>query len=639
MSTKVLIVDPDVSFAIGIKKALEGAGGYRVTAFANGGAALDLIRAEPHEVAILDFAIVDMDIAALITGLRDLQPGLFILVTPRTQGHIARVPSLDTQGSVTKPYLARQLISVIKEAAAAQSRLAKKAKATPPAPATQPISTPVSPDFDAALATLPSILDEPPIQPDDTFRRHIAAMVPEKPATPTGLRKSLETVVLSSNSPISENATIGDLVSGKPLSDPPDRPPRARPAAPDSLPEPLPLEGIASAALDALDTMPLDTFSLKTYIDQVEQQAGKPLPKWVRAIPGELDQPSLGEPSFVEKAVPPILPQSVEATFDPPLEPFPTLWADPPTLDIDTPQVGAPPVIPTEPLPPELVQEVESSAEPVAEIALRLTQLSLQMASRATILTRDDQVVAVAGDLSGYALAGVVSVIAQAWQNTGDPGSAVMRYVQVPGVSDFLLYSTQSVDGLRLSMLFPAETPLRLIRKQAQQLIEALEKTPAVEDEAPARESEAAKTLLSRPTDPRAPEGLRTAARSSASVPPIDGTSSVYSFVWLPHTNEFEAGTPDLIPGWLNDAATGHSWVILGVDVQPTYLLMQLNAPANETPRTLVDTLMQATAERAGTANFWADAYYVVAQDRPIAPDEIAQFMNYRNMVVQHPDD
>jgi len=610
MVTKVLIVDPDITFAVGIKRALEQAGAYRVTAFANGQSALDLLRSDPPDVLVLDFNVADMDIAALIVRVREIQPSAFILVSPRTGDQIARMQSLDVQGSVTKPYLARQLIPVIRESVSAKARLAKAAQSiTPPAIQSAPQTV--------NSAQKNRLLSEPPIAPDDTFQRQVAASLPDKPATPSGLRKTLASVVANS-SPTSESATVGDLISGKPLVDPPTGRSTAVPA---DLPE---ASAIATAALDTLYTMPIDTFTLKAYVEEVERQSGHSL-----TMPAE--------PSFVESAAGPMAdPVSAPPiTTEPPAEP-PIALAE----AVEVPLIE-PPLI--EPITPP---------EPIAATALRLTQLSVQLAARATVLTRDETVVATAGDLSDRAMAGIVETILQAWQNTTDESSALIRYVQVPGVGDFLLYSTQSVDALRLSMIFPAETPLRVIRKQAQQLIEALDKT-----DAPPAESEADKTLLSRPTDLRPPEALRphepisptiitpapaadnaadgAAAPIAPAAPRAQGPLSTYAFMWLPRRAELSTEQLTPMRAWLEESANAHSWQIEGIDVQPAYISLQISLAANETPGTAVETLMNATAERADVSDLWADAYYVAAPGRAVTQQEITQFMSYRREAEQ----
>ena len=78
MTIKLLIVDPEIGFAIPVKRALEQSGDYVVNVFANGMAAIELCQRDPQDIAILDFRIGDMDLPRLIKALRAVQPDLLL---------------------------------------------------------------------------------------------------------------------------------------------------------------------------------------------------------------------------------------------------------------------------------------------------------------------------------------------------------------------------------------------------------------------------------------------------------------------------------------------------------------------------------------------------------------------------------
>src|SRR5947209_7339904 len=126
MTIKVLIVDPDIVFTVPVKRALELSGDYDVRIFASGGAAIEHILREIQDVAIVDFNIADMTLPQLIADFRRVQPDLFILTSPRTAADIAQLPTIDAQGSITKPYFARQLLPVINEAIITKATLEAK---------------------------------------------------------------------------------------------------------------------------------------------------------------------------------------------------------------------------------------------------------------------------------------------------------------------------------------------------------------------------------------------------------------------------------------------------------------------------------------------------------------------------------
>ncbi len=203
MTIRVLIVDPDLGFTVPIKRALEQSGDYVVNAFSSGQAAVEIVQRETQDVAILDFNVEDMELPELIEALRQIQPGLFILASPRINEHINQLPNLDIQGSITKPYLARQLVSVIHEAIAARTRLAQKERER----RVEIVELPTTPSDDKAEDQQPESVSPKP-QPDEVFFRLIRALQTEttdKIIPPAALDEP----------PIPENATIRDLVSGQ----------------------------------------------------------------------------------------------------------------------------------------------------------------------------------------------------------------------------------------------------------------------------------------------------------------------------------------------------------------------------------------------------------------------------------------
>jgi DNA-binding NarL/FixJ family response regulator len=724
MTIRVLIVDPDIPFAVPIKRALEQSGDYAVNVFANGKAAIEMVLREPHDVAILDFNVGDMDMPTLIRELREVQAGLFILASPRTNDHVAQLPALDVQGSITKPYFARQLVPVIREAAAARARLAKKererrveALSAEAASTNAPAAT-VAPVTPPPAAQIP----EPTIQPDDTFQRLIHELSTSENVQALGLPP-----VEIEEPPIPDDATIRDLVSGQPR---PPAPPESMPEVesiweppPQPVSEPEPISDLAVAALNITsdDTVPMEHVTPEIVIAKADPNlADFPLPVWpnranaqspeqpIRSIQHSIQEPSRADDDTHKSAqVPAVSVESVLAEiaesvgrgeidevqhYNGNAEP-----AEPPSIDGDTEpgggvvqrkfeetpqqQIETPPpsvqaaaaesvepveALPEAPLeepsfvatmldeaPPTAFAQVPTPAEaiePAAALAVQLTQVTVNSTARATLLSSaaTGELLASAGSLDEQAIANVLANISAAWQGAEDNGSALVRFIHVAKLGDFLLYSTRTVEDMILSMLFPSETPLRIIRQQARQLIQALDTVP----EPPPLEAEAASTLPSRPTDLRPPEGLREAvgvtderftadegfqapgsepAPASPPEPPrAEGPYTTYAFVWLPQASTISQDVADVVVDWLTAIATQHAWQVEGVEVQPTYITVQISIPANETPTATVEVLMRETAARANDKNLWADAYYIVAPGRAVTQQEIASFMEYR---------
>jgi hypothetical protein len=640
---------------------------------------------------------------------------LFILASPRTNDHVAQLPALDVQGSITKPYFARQLVPVIREAAAARARLAKKERErrveAQSAQYVQSANANAPTDTVAPVAPPPQI-PEPAVQPDDTFQRLIRQLSTNESSAALGLPPAEV-----EEPPIPDDATIRDLVSGQPRSPAPPAPPESMPevdsiweAPPEPAPQPEPISDLAVAALNITndDTVPMEHVTPEIVIAKADPNlADFPLPVWPHKAnvqssaqhisdfeePPRTDQdtPKTGQrPAVsVEAALAEIAqaaeraeidevdeiggvgkvdalaePLSIDGDTEPgggvvqrKLEEIPQDRIIPPVEEVE---VGAQPEAPLdepsfvatilEEAPPTAFAQVPipvEDVEPAATVAVQLTQVTVNSTARATLLSSADtgELLASAGSLDEQAIANVLTNITAAWQGADDGGSALVRFIHIAKLGDFLLYSTRTVEAMILSMLFPSETPLRIIRQQARQLIQALESVP----EPPPLEAEAATTLPSRPTDLRPPDGLREAISDSqeltleaaaeasqphpqAPIPPprAEGPYTTYAFVWLPQSSTISQDVSDVLVDWLTAIATEHAWQVEGVEVQPTYITVQISIPANETPTATVEILMHDTAARANEQALWADAYYIVAPGRAVTQQEIASFMEYR---------
>ncbi len=603
MATKFLIVDPDMAFAIGIKRALEGSSGYAVTPFTSGAAALEFLSENPQDVALVDLNLIDMPIGVLGRAMHEQQTSLILLASARSKDQLDGASLPNIFGTIIKPYYARQLLPLLQDALKSRSdtgtRPATKQPeskpiilSSPPPSAPIPVpkpdlaetqGMPVSADFDAALASLKPVITEPPPSADDTFRRHLAAMLPEKPATPAGLRQVLDSVDLS------DEATIADVVSGKPLTDP--APLSTPPNAPEEPPE---RPTIAEAALDALDTIPMGEFTLDKFTQAVEKTSGVAMPEWVR------------EPGFVQDAL-------AAAGKD-------STSTDPP---------------PTDAVQPDPAQSTPNEApDDVVQMAASLTQLTLGTAARATLLTREGALVAAAGDL-GTATDAVVAQINTAW-SAGQTGESVLaKFIQVPGLGDFLLYSSHSVEDMRLSLLFPAETPMKTMRRLARQLLDRLERPDAASAIAEPTLPDMERTLLSRPTDMRPPRSGNTGPLVVPNVAPpvskpIEAPKTMFGVLLLPRVNAFAPEALPLVPIWLTEACLEAGLYIEGVIAQATYLTFQLGIVQDTTPGSAIRALMDATAARGGASPLFADGYFIATPNRPVTQQEIASFIAFQ---------
>jgi DNA-binding response OmpR family regulator len=283
---------------------------------------------------------------------------------------------------------------------------------------------------------------------------------------------------------------------------------------------------------------------------------------------------------------------------------------------------------------------IDEEAE-IAQAAVQLMQFSLESSAQATMLSRPGRLLAASGDLPNSEA--LFRIVDDAWQSATTVSDSLIRFINLPDVGEFLLYSAQVENGMTLSMIFHADTPVRVIRRQARRLSESLDLIP----ETP--EPPAAETTPSRPTGLRPPEGLRDAVEEqeveaeSISAPPggeETGPATAYTCLWLPFDPGLEL-QGDLVGGlsmWLQDITEQNAWELEELDILPDYLLLTVSVPQKLLADDVMVRLMEETTRRSADdfpdlaveGSLWADGYYVVSPARPLSEREIARFITYQ---------
>jgi DNA-binding NarL/FixJ family response regulator len=620
MATRILIVDPDLQFTSRLKPAIEAAGDFIVRTCASGGLALDIVKDDPQDVAVLDFDVLGMP--DLINWLREVQPGIYLLVTPRTASHAAQIADLNVQGSVTKPYFARQIVPVIIEAAAAKKRFEQQADQRKRDSHTlEPVSK---------------------IVPDETFRR-----MTEAGHTDTTKKRASSATPATTipEPPLPDDATIGDLVSGQTtgkrtaqevaqIAD------TSVMATPPSLPEATPAP-VLEPALDAdspsvamkalevsTDDTPLDKVSVQAVVEQINTEA----------VETGHTQPG-------------VLTQEVPS------------WA--PTQDA----VATNALLPVTPPPASASPApIPSSADArIAGLAVQLTQLTVDTSARVTMLSRGEKLIDAAGQLPPEIIPDAFNAIMALWrrqQSEADDevGKTLITDLTIPGGGDFLLFSTPTVDDMTLSMLFSADTSMRSLRRQGKEMAAALNAHP----EPPAPPVAAAPPEPSAPTlDPAATSAevapaladvvepsqplttlavpVTTEAPSAASdlpatteapsAPPAALTG--YGAVWLLREGET---MPADVEAALRVTAYERGWVLAAVACGPDFVNVQIDLPITLLPMNAVDAIMQECAERLGYPAdvLWEESHYIIPTGRLASEREIATFRDFHRDTQAH---
>jgi CheY-like chemotaxis protein len=150
MPTRVLIIEPNESFAMLLKEGLEADREYRAVDVSNGQSALAALQAEPFDLVILDLGLDDPEPMLLLRAIRAQQPDLPIMVIPLDGESVPQelVP-FDVRGVLTKPFFLPDL----------PARVAEALGRPVPAPASAPTAsspTPVAPK--AHARRLPRII-------------------------------------------------------------------------------------------------------------------------------------------------------------------------------------------------------------------------------------------------------------------------------------------------------------------------------------------------------------------------------------------------------------------------------------------------------------------------------------------------
>lgn len=277
------------------------------------------------------------------------------------------------------------------------------------------------------------------------------------------------------------------------------------------------------------------------------------------------------------------------------------------------------------------------------QLAVTLTQVSTELTAEATILTRDNAIVAYSGDMPMEDIDDLRTVIADDWTATVD--NARIRFITLPSSGkDFMLYSKGTVGGFTLSMIFAGTKQLRVIRRQGARLISALEATPdvnappeqaIVETETPAPEEIPDNELTS--LTPQEVMNLESDA-DSAEIEVVDvGPKHPFTFIWLVDDIEIELSeeVAKKVVFWLEVQLNSLHWTIHTLDVHQDFIYLHADIPGDLSPATLIRDVMKRSTKIARSEDdrfpekMWADAYLVLTPGREMTDREIQRFLNF----------
>ena len=111
----ILVVTPSKGFGELIQQVLEEAGNYAVVSASSGGEAVQLVKTEEPALCILDADLKDVPLPQLGDTLRDMQPGVLLVLIPPDDDPEEELPEMDADGYLSKPFYLPDLVSTVEE--------------------------------------------------------------------------------------------------------------------------------------------------------------------------------------------------------------------------------------------------------------------------------------------------------------------------------------------------------------------------------------------------------------------------------------------------------------------------------------------------------------------------------------------
>lgn len=278
---------------------------------------------------------------------------------------------------------------------------------------------------------------------------------------------------------------------------------------------------------------------------------------------------------------------------------------------------------------PERIKTAAQPAHPapdwLSDVALSaqyLTQLSLESASQAALITRAGKVWAYAGELPQAA----AEELAQAVSHDEDGAdSDVARFVRLDATTaDYMLYATALGGEYKLSLVFDAQMPFSKMRAQVDKLANALVAAPKAEVEQQ-EIVQARKVVTTRleqggeppsrfaafergaagAAQPPAPRNLVAAGRVVSQTgrlePLAAGSYDLhYAYVLIPRlpTHLLEGDLAEKLAQWLPQLCLAFAWRLKNISIQPQFMQWMLSMSPDASPESVVHTLEKHLSER-----------------------------------------
>lgn len=679
---RITLLTRHVDFTIKAKHALERNGIYFVNAFTSVQNMMSFLETNQQDTAILDLTVREVVPDKLIVQIRDLQPNLRIVVSPNHPAVLTALASLNIQGIIDIPMPTRQLLAFMKKMD--QSSVAEPRILMPNSAdnldliegmdqgATTDQTPPKVESSKNAKELFQRLAAEEPPLPDFEESATIQDVVSNFISLPSA--EKLE-ILLTPDPEITRDATSDEDIRLNLAA-------QILEAAQDNS---TPVNALLTKVKEKLAAEDAEAKSTKEHEEAVVEEDLPALPKVSLEYTAptttfsELNQAEEANDLATDRMLPVIRSRPILQGD------FPTLYelrSDSEDTSEEDVQAEAPV---KESVAVASVEEPTSSE--IAQLAIMLTEMSLETAAEALILTRGDEIVGYSGRLPRIEIESLKDIITTGWE---PDRKTLLNYVRLESTSmDYLLYSIRTTNDHTLSLLFLGAMPVTAIRRQGRKIADALVAMPHDEDEAAQEDSELIDTKQGeRSREERAitlseknyPDALHVNL-SEAQVSVAEAVISVqdvaaeerlvdedneeyegdyddesvelafadasittepevlvaYNFVWIlrdatqPLTNE----AAQALIGSLNTILSGRTWRIRNLDVYGDFVYLRADVPQSQAANKAVREAMRASAEAlqpttpAWAKDLWADSYLVVPSERELQLDEIQEFIQF----------
>ncbi len=628
---RILLVTRNVQFAINVKRALESLGEYAVTPVTEARNAIEQLRRKPHHLALLDIENLAIAPAVMIDLIRARQGEIAIVLAPDNATAQELAQAYRVQGVVDIPVSSRHLIPLL-EGSLRDVYEALPQTARLPAIDMQEDTVNIESLVDGLLVdqAMPSytlqklqasyrllhptdddVKAGPP--PDgielaiesegdgDTIRyRHLRSE--DQAGSTTG--KQDEDTPLSSTG---EQTTVRDL--SRALSNP--------------------ALGASEFATTVPDAQHSDTDNLGRILRDVESENTT-----IYNLPGGGRYEDIGRGSFDDLGrasqmghgrdiprKPGISQENLPAIDGPPILDQTTLPAvsnslgEMATTHAASSAAASRRAEASASMHAPLYGKVEDPY--VRQVAVVMTQMMTELTAEATLLTRDNAVVAYSGALQPDDLKALRNAIKDDW--TAEQNRSRLRFLSLPHDGrHFMLYSKGTLDDLTLSLVFAGSQSLSAINRQGDRMLQAMAQVPAVEAKTGEDDSD---------TKP---------ALSLADIPAA-GSTRALTFVWLvadPAISLSQNVAKQLV-FWLEVQLNSLGSTVRRIDAHQDFVYLVAEFVEGAAPDQIAKDLM-ARSERIARSEdqslpqeLWADAYLVLQPGRDLDLRELQGFLSF----------